>query len=566
MRELIQRAKLTPPYISIVIPVYNVEDYLRRTLDSVVYQTLQEIEIIVVNDCSPDNSQAIIDEYARRYPDKIIPLKHEKNQGLALSRQTGYQHARAPYVMFLDSDDFFDSRACELALTEMLRGGHELVGMNATHWDDDGNNLPWFLPQTDTSIPSLIRSAPAAFWNYLYARRLLEGEEIFVPMYFEDAAVTPRIIAKAKSVGWLPKMWQHFYAARSGSIMSTFTNDKKKGDYFKADDILWKYAAGPYQADFAWRIAKRMAVAMGKFPELYVEGVEHTQKLYPQVKPHLTPEFPEDLRAVLEHAMTLPAQPRIPLTVYVDGFRAAQRGLNTYITEMQQGGVAQQVIVLDETSCDASSAPACLQDDPARLALWFALEGIRKTGGIFAAPGVHLLQPVGLVRYHEVFFCAGMKQTVSTRFFGGQAGQPWLQRALDTLAQGGDPAEALGALLLTEGGVHLLGEAEEGIGGLQILDRVACEIRTEKSACYLDYAGLAAPEGCMVIPTATYERMLTLQEDHESEVVTKLRAQREDFRKARDQFHHDMLVYYGHTPRGFLGRVKRKIFRMIGRQ
>ncbi|MBR4080756.1 MAG: glycosyltransferase family 2 protein [Clostridia bacterium] len=570
MRDLIARAKLTPPYISVVIPVYNVEEYLRRTLDSVVYQTLQEIEIIVVNDCTPDRSQDIIDEYAQRYPNMIVPLKHETNQGLALARQTGYKHARAPYVMFLDSDDFFDSRACELALTEMLRGNHDLVGMKATHWDDDGNNLPWVVAPTDLSKHSLVRSAPAAFWNYLYARELLEGEDIFIPMYFEDAGVTPRILAKARSIGWLTKGFHIFYAARSGSIMNTFANSRKRSDYFKADAILWQHAAGPYQADFAWRLGKRMSRALIKFPELYTDCVTNIQQLYPQLKPHLPKDFPQTLRDKMEFALTLPDHPLIPTILYADGFHAAQRGLEDYIREIRSFPLAQQVIVLDESNCDLAAAPAHIREAAANgqfaeAAVWFAVKGIQQTGGLYFAPGAHPLAALETLRYNRVLLCAGDKQTASLHFFGGAAGEAWWQRLLDVLAQpGGTAEERATMLLLTEGGVHLLGDKEEGIDGLYIPARAVTELRASECACYLDYSGLPAPEGCCVIPEGTY-RQLVLQ-GKEGDEVLQLRKQVEALRKECDQHAREKLRYYGLTPRGFLGRVKRKVLRMLKKQ
>ena len=566
MHEIIRSAGLTPPYISVVIPVYNVEPWLRRALDSVVYQTLQEIEIIVVNDCSPDNSQAIIDEYAARFPNMIVPVMHEKNKGLALARQTGFLRARAPYLMFLDSDDFLDSCACETALVELLRGKHEMVGMNATRWDDDGNNLEWFSAPADTSTGALIRSAPAAFWNYLYARRLLEGEGVFEPIYFEDAATTPAIIAKAKSVGWIPKKYQLFYAMRSGSIMASFTNSKKKSDYFKADTLLWAKAKDPYKADFAWRIAKRLGAALHKYPELYAEGVVHAQTLYPQLKPYLDERFPRELRANLERAMQLPAAPVVPLTMYLNGFCAEKRDL----APLRASGVAERVVVLDESSCDVAGAPAGIRQALAEgrheeAAVWFAMQAIDAQGGFYAAPGAHPTHGVGAVRFHEVFLSAGDKQTVSLHFFGGKAHQPWWQRLMDCLAEdAGTPAgEKLAALLLTEGGVHLLGDDEEGIGGLHVIPRLACQLRSPACCCYLDYAGLPAPEGVMVVPAGVLELALAHTEQNDTELVEKLRKQRDSAHRARDEYMQQMLTYYRRTPRGFLGRAKRFLLRTL---
>ena len=103
--------KIERPKVSIVIPVYNVEPYLRECLDSVKNQTLKEIEIICVDDGSPDNCGAILDEYAQN--DKRFKVIHQENQGLSGARNTGLDNITGEYVIFLDSDDYLDLNACE---------------------------------------------------------------------------------------------------------------------------------------------------------------------------------------------------------------------------------------------------------------------------------------------------------------------------------------------------------------------------------------------------------------------------------------------------------------------
>ena len=93
--------------VSVIVPVYNVEKYIRVCLDTLVHQTLSNIEIIVVNDGTKDDSQKIIDEFSSLYPDKIIALKKE-NGGLSDARNYGLEHASGAYVGFVDSDDYTD--------------------------------------------------------------------------------------------------------------------------------------------------------------------------------------------------------------------------------------------------------------------------------------------------------------------------------------------------------------------------------------------------------------------------------------------------------------------------
>lgn len=101
------------PKISIIIPVYNVEKYLSECLESCINQTLQEIEIICVNDFSTDNSIEILSKYAER-DNRIKIINHEKNKGLGAARNTGMYHANGEYIWFVDSDDFIDNKACQV--------------------------------------------------------------------------------------------------------------------------------------------------------------------------------------------------------------------------------------------------------------------------------------------------------------------------------------------------------------------------------------------------------------------------------------------------------------------
>lgn len=107
------------PKISVVIPVYNVEKYLRRCLDSIFAQSYQDFEVICINDCSPDDSISILREYEKKYPDKVVVLENEKNVGQGLSRKKAIQLSRGEYIAFVDSDDYIAEDYLETYLKEM---------------------------------------------------------------------------------------------------------------------------------------------------------------------------------------------------------------------------------------------------------------------------------------------------------------------------------------------------------------------------------------------------------------------------------------------------------------
>lgn len=111
--------------ISVIIPIYNVEQYLRRCLDSVLCQTFSDWEAVCVNDGSPDNSAAILDEYAAR--DSRIRVITQKNGGLSDARNTGMKHARGEYVLYLDSDDFIHPQTMEISYALAKRDDSDIV-------------------------------------------------------------------------------------------------------------------------------------------------------------------------------------------------------------------------------------------------------------------------------------------------------------------------------------------------------------------------------------------------------------------------------------------------------
>uniref|UniRef100_UPI003864C4B3 glycosyltransferase family 2 protein n=1 Tax=Methanobrevibacter sp. TaxID=66852 RepID=UPI003864C4B3 len=111
--------------VSVIIPVYNVEKYLKECLDSVCNQTLANIEIICVNDGSTDNSLAILNEYAQK--DGRIKIISQENQGLGAARNRGLEDASADYVYFLDSDDYIELTTLEKLFNNAVSNSSDVV-------------------------------------------------------------------------------------------------------------------------------------------------------------------------------------------------------------------------------------------------------------------------------------------------------------------------------------------------------------------------------------------------------------------------------------------------------
>lgn len=125
------------PRVSVIIPVFNVEKYIARCLDSVVNQTLRDIEIIVVNDATPDNSMEIVREYATK-DDRIIIIENEHNRGLMATRRVGYMASTGDYLTFVDSDDWLPENAVEVLYNKAIETEVDLVVGGALHVGQDG--------------------------------------------------------------------------------------------------------------------------------------------------------------------------------------------------------------------------------------------------------------------------------------------------------------------------------------------------------------------------------------------------------------------------------------------
>lgn len=112
--------------ISIIIPIYNVEQYVEQCIKSVITQSMKDIEIICVNDCGQDNSMRIVERYAAK-DNRIKILHHKNNKGLGPARNTGLKYASGEYVMFLDSDDWLEKDACEIAYKQISQNNNDFT-------------------------------------------------------------------------------------------------------------------------------------------------------------------------------------------------------------------------------------------------------------------------------------------------------------------------------------------------------------------------------------------------------------------------------------------------------
>lgn len=230
------------PKISVIIPIYNVEKYLDRCLYSVRQQTLLDIEIICVNDCSPDNSDKIIEQHAIE-DSRIRVIHHENNLGLGGARNSAIRIAKANYIASVDSDDYMLPNMLNKLWSETENGKIDIVCCGFKKVDENDRELdsqhfaPQLINNIDNSV-NIFSNINPAFWNKLWRRSLFVENNIFFPnhLYFEDMPTTPRIIAKASSIKIIDDVLYH-YSIRPTSITSSYS-PKHILDYYRGFEIL----------------------------------------------------------------------------------------------------------------------------------------------------------------------------------------------------------------------------------------------------------------------------------------------------------------------------------------
>lgn len=230
--------------VSIIVPVYNTGSKLRKCIESLVNQTMQDIEIVIVNDGSTDESEKIIKSYEKQYP-KIIKYYKKENTGVSDTRNYGLEKAKSDYIMYIDSDDYIEKNTLE-KLTKYIDKDIEVIKYKLQKVDENGNILEKFdgpvFPKTTGEIAfgklygtDVMLVSPCV---YIIKKDVFTRNNFnFVGKYHEDFGLIPFIITTAKSVISLPD-YLYNYVQGEESITRT-TNYEKVVE--RTNQTLYQY-------------------------------------------------------------------------------------------------------------------------------------------------------------------------------------------------------------------------------------------------------------------------------------------------------------------------------------
>lgn len=207
--------------ISVIVPVYNVEKYLKRCLDSIISQNLKEIEILIINDCSPDNSLKIIQEYMRK-DERIILINKEKNEGISSARNSGVKIAKGEYILMIDSDDWIEQNYFKDMYNVASKNNADIVISDFFH-DYNGKKIIYKTDQygkreeelTKRKIFENLGKGKSAYsvCNKLVKREIYENNKIkFLEgtSAGDDLVVTPILFYYSNKIIKLDKAYLHY--------------------------------------------------------------------------------------------------------------------------------------------------------------------------------------------------------------------------------------------------------------------------------------------------------------------------------------------------------------------
>lgn len=305
------------PRFSVIVPAYKVQAYLHECLESVLGQSFLDLELIVVDDCSPDACGTIIDEFAARDP-RVSAVHLPENVGLGLARNAGLERATGDYLVFLDGDDTLTPDALRAIADRLERTGDPDVlvyDYARTFWSGEAvRNQAAAQLAEEGPAPFRLEDRPGLLrllmvvWNKAYRREFVEREGFrFPPGYYEDTPWTYPVLMSAGSIATLDRVCVHYRQRRHGSILGT--SSRKHLDVFEQYDRVFAHVAAHPDLD-RWRplLFRRMLdhfatvfVKRGRLPRS--ARAEFLRRARAHYRRYRVPGAPAAPRTRLRHAM-----------------------------------------------------------------------------------------------------------------------------------------------------------------------------------------------------------------------------------------------------------------------
>ena len=397
------------PDISVIIPVYNTADYLPECLDSVVGQTFDSFEIIIVNDGSTDKSQTIIDDYVYQFSDRIRAFTIP-NGGLGNARNYGIGKARGKYLAFVDSDDFIH---CDM-LKKMYEAARQhnadcVMADYIAFWDDGRQEHVRSVEFPDAGRPDIMKySAKYGTVNIctkLVARELFDIIR-FPAGFYEDLATTPILLSWAKNVSYL-REGLYFYRQRVGSITSIKSGDKRLLDCYAAWDRIREHANPLFEKEIQFAVYWSLNFFCTNFLDDFTKQSKEyydRNRDYFRGNAYIADAIREETFLDFEHLDT------IPKIIHYCWFGNGEKSelIQKCMDSWKKYAPDFEIMEWNESNCNIHTnryvEEAYEKKQYAFVSDYFRLKALYDHGGVYMDTDMELHQPLESFLYAKAFF------------------------------------------------------------------------------------------------------------------------------------------------------------------
>ena len=279
--------------VSIIIPVYKVEQYLKRCMDSILNQTYQNIEVILVNDGSPDNCPALCDEYAKI--DSRVRVIHKENGGLSSARNVALDTVKGDYVFFVDSDDWIALDTLEV-LNEYMEKDYDMISFQVTYLTEEKVVEKGDKNAKEMDVSQYIDESFLGRYDFFVTTKIFKAE-VFNNVRFlegrnyEDLEIMHRLFLNMKKVVGLDYFLYYYWKGNEGAITNTITIKNIKDHYLSANEIY--HASKKYLEDRGKDVSNIVAWYKVEMSQLYIDYLKSTDKdeeLFAKIKSEIIKE------------------------------------------------------------------------------------------------------------------------------------------------------------------------------------------------------------------------------------------------------------------------------------
>jgi glycosyltransferase involved in cell wall biosynthesis len=417
--------------VSIIIPVYQVENYLERAVDSALAQTLEEKEIILVDDGSLDASAQICDHYAQTYPE-LIQVIHKENEGLGMARNTGIRLATGEYIAFLDSDDAVEPEMYEEMYAKAIEDQCDIVmcDVKIIYVEEGRTSVVSSYPSKEVDLSDYIANGNNITYsvNKLFRRSIWE-ENQYEKMLFEDISLIPSLMTKYSAIGYVPKPFYRYYR-RSDTLSTSMVGEMV--DIVQALRNFIDHSDVAYRDEVIYCAAKQIYWNMTKSRELFQADFINLLKEY-QKDFLLNPYIPQDksVKKILDFL----AKEVIPATIIcVHIHRPVSQA---YMDTIQKNFPKAELIDANETYFAFDQLPENIQNAQLNgnwsyVEEYYALKILCEQGGIVLNPDMQANLNLQKLRLSHIFFGFEDTEALSTGCYGALKEHYVVQALLDT--------------------------------------------------------------------------------------------------------------------------------------